>query len=40
MQLTLTPNTISLFSPAEKTGIAEKEITVTNTTANVMLARR
>lgn len=40
MQITLTPNANSNFSPAERTGIADKEITVTNTTANVMLARR
>ena len=40
MQLSLTANTIFIFSPAERTDIAQKEITVTNTTANVMLARR
>ena len=40
MQLALTPNAISTFSLAEKTGIVDKEITVTNTTANVMLAKR
>lgn len=40
MQLALTPNVISIFSPAKRTGIADKETTVTNTTGNVMLASR
>ena len=40
MQLALTPNVIFIFSLAERTGNAEREIIVTDTTANVMLARR
>ena len=39
MQLALTPNAIFIFSLAERTDIAEREIIVTDTTANVMLAR-
>lgn len=38
MQLVLTPNAISIYSPAGKTGIADKGTTVTNTTDSVMLA--
>lgn len=40
MQLSLTPIAISIFSLAQRTGIADRENIVTNTTASVMLARR
>lgn len=38
MQLILTPNANSIYSIAERTGIADKKTTATNTTVSVMLA--